>query len=268
MASSAPPVDEDTRDAVTSFNTYEEYIDSQVGDADRAYVESVETQRALVELGYRGSGVTLKREEFEARKLADRERHLHKEVAPKALSSVDKDLAGKPLLQALAAREELVRNGKLTTIIFIRDKNSKGQEVSGYIDYAHRLKTDSWEAIFEGRVKLAPRPSDLSYFNWDTGVTTSNPSPIFNVVTDGGVSGLLFKAKRDRKVSPYALSGVTWKRSLTPSFHPPLSLSRSSTQSITVDPDSVPGDSTSRTEISTTEHLQVVLWDRFVRKTK
>ena len=26
------------------------------------------------------------------------------------------------------------------TIIFIRDKNSKGQEISGYIDYSHRLK--------------------------------------------------------------------------------------------------------------------------------
>jgi hypothetical protein len=42
------------------------------------------------------------------------------------------------LLQALQQREESVRNGKLTTIIFIRDKNAKGQEVSGYIDYGHR----------------------------------------------------------------------------------------------------------------------------------
>ncbi len=41
-------------------------------------------------------------------------------------------------MQALQQREESVRNGKLTTIIFIRDKNVKGQEVSGYIDYGHR----------------------------------------------------------------------------------------------------------------------------------
>lgn len=40
--------------------------------------------------------------------------------------------------QALQQREESVRNGKLTTIIFIRDKNAKGQEISGYIDYGHR----------------------------------------------------------------------------------------------------------------------------------
>lgn len=32
-------------------------------------------------------------------------------------------------LQALKDREEAVRNGKLTTIVFIRDKNAKGQEV-------------------------------------------------------------------------------------------------------------------------------------------
>jgi hypothetical protein len=40
--------------------------------------------------------------------------------------------------QALKDREEAVRNGKLTTIVFIRDKNSKEQEVSGYIDFGHR----------------------------------------------------------------------------------------------------------------------------------
>jgi hypothetical protein len=32
-------------------------------------------------------------------------------------------------LQALRDREEAVRNGKLTTIIFIRAKNSRGHEV-------------------------------------------------------------------------------------------------------------------------------------------
>lgn len=80
----------------------------------------------------------LKRDEFEARKKADREKHMNKDVAPKPLSSMGKDLAEKPLLAALAAREELVRNGKLTCILFIRHVNDKGQEVSGYIDYAHR----------------------------------------------------------------------------------------------------------------------------------
>lgn len=36
-------------------------------------------------------------------------------------------------LQALKDREEAVRNGKLTTIVFIRDKNSKGQVRGGVV---------------------------------------------------------------------------------------------------------------------------------------
>jgi hypothetical protein len=46
----------------------------------------------LVELGYRGSGDTLKREEFEARKKAVRERNTQKTSSPKQLASAGKDL--------------------------------------------------------------------------------------------------------------------------------------------------------------------------------
>lgn len=70
--------------------------------------------RQLVELGYHTVGETLKREEFEARKKAEREKHLHKDNVAKPLASVGKDLSEFPFLQCLASREELVRNGKLT----------------------------------------------------------------------------------------------------------------------------------------------------------
>ena len=142
-----------SRDPLT-FATYEDYLDAQLSDADRAYLDSVDIQRALVELGNRGSGDMLSRPEFDARHAADRKRHLQKDAATRELAGAGKDFAGKPLLAALAAREELVRNGKLNTIIFIRDVNARGQEVSGYIDYAQRLKTDAWAPIFAGRVKL------------------------------------------------------------------------------------------------------------------
>ena len=67
------------------------------------------------ELGYRGSGETLKREEFEARKKAAEQARMNKlRAAPKALSSASKDLSGFPFLASLAEREEMVRNGKLT----------------------------------------------------------------------------------------------------------------------------------------------------------
>lgn len=58
-------------------------------------------------------------------------------------------------------------NGKLLTIIFIRIE-TKNKEVSGYIDYAHRLKTEDFRPIFEGTKNLIPRPTDLSFYNWKT----------------------------------------------------------------------------------------------------
>lgn len=102
-------------------------------------------------------------------------------------------------LQALAQREEAVLSGKLTTIIFIRDRNEKGQEISGYIDYGHRLRTDSMEHVFALKRRFLPKPSDLSFYNWETQVSVSNHSPNFQVVFDP-TYGLLFKNKRDRKI--------------------------------------------------------------------
>ena len=111
------------------------------------------------------------------------------------------------------------------TIIFIRDKNHKGQEVSGYIDYAHRLKTENFEPYFERKHKLMPKPSDLSFYNWETQTSTSNATQNFQVIADNE-AGLLFKNKRDRKV-------------------------------INVDPKSRPGDNSRRIELQTHEYIQV-----------
>ena len=70
----------------------------------------------MVELGYRGSGETLKRDEFEARKKAAENFRLAKRLTTKVLSSQGKDLSAYPFLSALAEREESNRNGKLTVI--------------------------------------------------------------------------------------------------------------------------------------------------------
>ena len=191
--SAALPALDDTLDA---FATYEDYLESQISSTDMFYLEDDELARQLVELGYRGNGEVLKREEFIQRKKLERDRHLQRTSVPKVLASANKDLEGCPFLQALANREELVRNGKLTSIIFIRDQNAKGQEVSGYIDFAHRLKVDDCEPIFLRKKRLMPKPSDLSYYNWETQTSTSNSSPNFQVITDNE-AGLLFKNKRE-----------------------------------------------------------------------
>lgn len=114
------------------------------------------------------------------------------------------------------------------TIVFIRDFNKQGQEISGYIDFGQRLKDDKFEQYFElkkrvsnlsaflecinfgalshvrtvrlvGLAQLLPRSTDLSYYNWETQVAHATSSPNFQVITDNEM-GLLFKNKRDRKI--------------------------------------------------------------------
>lgn len=83
-------------DAVAQFKTYEDYLDSQITATDLFYLEvhhilyslpehfkDEEIARQLVELGYRGSGETLKREEFNSRKKALAEAMLAKEQQKK-----------------------------------------------------------------------------------------------------------------------------------------------------------------------------------------
>eukprot|EP01113_Clastostelium_recurvatum_P000497 TRINITY_DN10227_c0_g1_i3.p1 TRINITY_DN10227_c0_g1~~TRINITY_DN10227_c0_g1_i3.p1 ORF type:complete len:241 (-),score=48.02 TRINITY_DN10227_c0_g1_i3:377-1099(-) len=220
---------------ISSYATYEEYLDAQISAKDLYYLEDENLARQLVELGYRGSGETLRREEFETRKKAAEIVRVQKAKAMhKTLASQGKDLSESPFLQELADREEMVRNGKLTSIIFIRDRNRKGQEISGYIDYAHRLKTEHFEVYFERKKKLLPRPTDLSFYNWETQTPTSNPTPNFQVIADNE-AGLLFKNKRDRKI-------------------------------INVDPKADPGDNSRRVEIKSPEYMQIVIYDHVTRR--
>mmetsp|Transcript_22482 Transcript_22482/g.69638 ORF Transcript_22482/g.69638 Transcript_22482/m.69638 type:complete len:233 (-) Transcript_22482:137-835(-) len=221
-------------DVADQYGTYEDYLDSQVNETDMFYLEDEDLARQLVELNYRGSGDTLKRQEFYSRKKQLEMRNTSNVNAPRKLASNNKDLSEHPFLQALANREELVRNGKLTTIIFIRDHNKKGQEVSGYIDYGDRLKNENFENYFDLKKRLMPKLADLSYLNWETQTSTSNSTSNFQVMADGE-NGLLFKNKRDRKI-------------------------------INVDPDMAPGDNTTRTELHTPEYLQVVIYDHMPRR--
>ena len=123
----------------------------------------------------------------------------------------------------------------MTTIIFIRDQKKGKSEISGYIDLAHRLKTEDFVPIYEGKKKLMPRPSDLSFFNWDAQKPNLNDSPNFRVDANSD-AGLLFRNKRDRKV-------------------------------INVDPNkNPPGDGTKRVEVECEEYTQVVFFDHITRR--
>ncbi|KAF3695344.1 putative protein C4orf22 -like protein [Channa argus] len=119
------------------------------------------------------------------------------------------------------------------SVIFIRDHNTLGQEVSGYIDYAHRLKTQDFEPYFSGKKRLMPGRSDLCYCNWKTQVSTSNSSPNFEVIYDDP-NGLLFKNKRDKKV-------------------------------LNVDPLCSPGEDSSRTFLQSDLYVHVAIYDHNIR---
>ena len=65
-------------DIVERFETYEDYLDSQLTPTDLAYLEDEDMARQLVELGYRGLGDTIRREDFEKRKKLLNERSTQK----------------------------------------------------------------------------------------------------------------------------------------------------------------------------------------------
>ncbi|KAF4676145.1 hypothetical protein FOL46_007197 [Perkinsus olseni] len=198
---------DDSEDFFEKYASYEDYLDAQV----------------------------LSREEFnEKRRVAEREKRRRLQSIVKVLASADKDLTAFPTLRHLAAREEMARSGKIVSIIFIRDRNAKGQEISGYIDYGHRLKTENFEAYFSREKRILPRPTDLCFYNWETQQCTANESPNFQVVPDTKM-GLLFRNKRDRKM-------------------------------IDVNPKHDPGDNSKRHDVMTSEYLQVVIFDHMPRR--
>lgn len=89
-------------DVVEQFDTYEDYLDSQLTETDMNYLEDEEMARQLVELGYRGLGDTIRREDFEARKRLLHEKTNQKHAQPKKLASADKDLSQCPFLEVLS----------------------------------------------------------------------------------------------------------------------------------------------------------------------
>lgn len=121
------------------------------------------------------------------------------EVKEKPLASEGKTFEPDTFLWHLQQREYDVRNGRKSTIIFIRYKETSGKEISAYIDYRERLKTDNFEQIFIGEKDLIPRASDLSYYNWTVQKVHSNDSTFFRVDA-GPKERLSFRNNTDRKI--------------------------------------------------------------------
>ncbi|KAF4722042.1 hypothetical protein FOZ62_000141 [Perkinsus olseni] len=224
---------DDSDDFFEKYASYEDYLDAQ--PTSFIWFAGILPARDCTLDDTDSTSEVLSRAEFnEKRRVVEREKRRRLQSMVKVLASADKDLTAFPTLRHLAAREEMARSGKIVSIIFIRDRNAKGQEISGYIDYGHRLKTENFEAYFSREKRILPRPTDLCFYNWETQQCTANESPNFQVVPDTKM-GLLFRNKRDRKM-------------------------------IDVNPKHDPGDNSKRHDVTTSEYLQVVIFDHMPRR--
>ena len=109
--------------SLEQYKDYEQYLDDHMLESDLYYLEDKELVRQLIELGYHGKGEILTREQFQTRKQSMEEAIRNKNAnQAKSLAQAGCKFDDSPFLTALAEREERVRNGRLTTIIFIREK--------------------------------------------------------------------------------------------------------------------------------------------------
>lgn len=185
--------------AVTKYKNYSDFLDKFITKEDKLYLEDDDLARDVKELYAVNKGDIKSKEDFEAKKREIEMRDQQDETKEKPLHSEGKVFEKDSFLWHLAEREYDVRNGRKSTIIFIRYRESNGKEVSAYIDYRDRLKNDNFEDIFNGKRDLIPKPTDLSYYNWTVQKNVSNDSNFFRVDANAK-ERLSFRNMTDRKV--------------------------------------------------------------------
>ena len=185
--------------SVTKFKSYSDFLDKFISHDDRLYLEDEDLARDVKELYAVNKGDIKSKEDFENKKREIEMRDQQDETKEKPLFSEGKTFEKGSFLWHLSDREYDVRNGRKSTIIFIRYRESSGKEVSAYIDYRDRLKNDNFEDIFTGKKDLVPRPTDLSYYNWTVQKNLSSDSSFFRVDANAK-ERLSFRNMTDRKV--------------------------------------------------------------------
>jgi len=148
------------------------------------------------------------KEDFDNKKRLLAIREEDDDIQEKPLCSEGKVFDQGSFLWHLQQREYDVKNGRKSTIIFIRYRDSNFKETSAYIDYRERLKTDKFEDYFIGEKDLIPRRSDLSFYNWTTQKDFSNDSTFFRVDATAN-ERLSFRNNTDRKIINVDLEYLT-----------------------------------------------------------
>jgi hypothetical protein len=191
--------DFDNYEDISKIETYAQFLDRFVTDEDRMYLEDEELARDVKELYAVNKGEIRSKADFERKKKEIEDLNREEDTKERPLFSLNMEYKKGSFLEQLKDREGEVRNGRKSTIIFIRYKDKKGKETSAYIDYRERLKNDEMEGIFKEGKPLLPKPSDLSYYNWTLQKVMSNDSTFFRVDA-GPKERLSFKNNTDRKI--------------------------------------------------------------------
>ena len=191
--------DFDNVDNIANIPTYADFLDKFVTDEDRMYLEDEELARDVKELYAVNKGEIRNKADFERKKREIEEMNREEDTKERPLFSLNMNYRKGSFLDQLKERESEVRNGRKSTIIFIRYKDKKGKETSAYIDYRERLKNDEMEGVFKEGHPLLPKISDLSYYNWTTQKVNSTDSTFFRVDA-GPKERLSFKNNTDRKI--------------------------------------------------------------------
>jgi hypothetical protein len=163
------------------------------------YLEDEELARDVKELYAVNKGEIRSKADFDRKKREIEEMNREEDTKERPLFSLNMDYRKGSFLDQLQERESEVRNGRKSTIIFIRYKDKKGKETSAYIDYRERLKNDEMDGVFKEGKPLLPKPTDLSYYNWTLQKVMSNDSTFFRVDA-GPKERLSFKNNTDRKI--------------------------------------------------------------------
>ncbi|XP_030377781.1 cilia- and flagella-associated protein 299-like [Scaptodrosophila lebanonensis] len=190
------------------FSTHKEYVASFARTEDHRYLQNSKLVKQIVQLGFRTkAGKVLSHDEFD-----DRKKLLKERLAPKVIETklYCKYFTGKdPVLRELAVREAPNVVQLISTIIFLQVRQRNGFYISGYIDYENSLRQASmhmpgatnWRGIFEQRILLRPKPTDLSFYDWHKNYVSYSDNDNYRVA-HRPKQGILFFHKGDHKMIP------------------------------------------------------------------
>lgn len=195
MSTKGTQIDDDKK--LINFLSYEDYLESLITKTDYLYLKNTEICRRIAELGYRSTGDTLNKIDFEKRKNLAKNLLYPVWHKFKLYSDVKKNFDSQ-LQTLLAMREYNNRLGIISTIIFIRKHTKLMFNISGYIDYTDRLENENLNDFFKYEKILSPKSSDLIYYHWKNKIIKMNKNNNYDVIIDTD-KGLALKNLHDQQ---------------------------------------------------------------------